>query len=256
MRASRPALCILSPHPDDAVFSLGLALQTWYARGLPLSVVTVYTRSVYAPRRPSARGSIAKVSAVRAHEDREAFRRIGPQIANRDLRRQDAPVRLSCPTERVFAFHEQVADEAEVRKLTPILQRRLRNSLVLAPLGLGDHIDHATVRNAALAAAGQTTTGPARLGFYEDLPYADWTPAASLHETVAVCESVLHTRLTPAIVRNKGAVPSKRQLAQTYSSQIDPREAQRIARYSLRYHGGERIWIPTSSRHWRIPVMP
>ena len=257
-------LCVLSPHRDDAVFSLGLALRTWYARGLALSIVTVYTRSIYAPRvlpdhsprpsRPDREGLIllANVSALRAQEDHKAFRRIDAGVRRHDLHRFDAPVRLSWPSEKVCAPREHVADESEARQLTPEFREHLQRSLMLAPLGLGNHIDHATVRNAALNAAARSTTGAARLGFYEDLPYADWTPATTLKEYVVACETQLQTHLSPVIIRHRRALPTKRQLARTYSSQIDEEEAERIARFSLRYHGGERIWIPAHNRRWRV----
>lgn len=265
MRPIRPSLCILSPHRDDAVFSLGLALEKWSRHRVPLAVVNVYTRSLYAPRRsrslpnrdrdgtpdPEGLRLLAEISSLRAHEDRNAFRHIGAPIQQADLGRMDAPVRLSCRPESVCGPREHVADESEVRALAPYFRDRLRTSLLLAPLALGNHIDHATVRTAALAAAAQSSHGPTQLGFYEDLPYADWTPRELLQQSLSACEAVLRTRLAPETIRHSSAFPEKRRLALAYSSQIDEPEADRIARFSLRYRGGERIWVPYKSHYWR-----
>jgi LmbE family N-acetylglucosaminyl deacetylase len=265
MRAIRPSLCILSPHRDDAVFSLGLALEKWSRHRVRLAVVNVYTRSMYAPRRSrhfrsrdqdaaldsDALRLLTEISSLRANEDRKAFRQIGAPIQQADLRRLDAPVRLSCRLESVCGTREQIVDDSEVRALAPYFRKCLRTSLLLAPLALGNHIDHATVRTAALQAAAQTSHGASQLGFYEDLPYADWTPPALLQESLYACETALRTRLTPETVRHPSAFPEKRRLALAYSSQIDGTEAERIARFSLRYRGGERIWIPYKGENWR-----
>jgi hypothetical protein len=54
------------------------------------------------------------------------------------------------------------------------------------------------------------------------------------------------------MIRHRRALPSKRKLVRRYSSQIDEKEVQHIARFSLRYGGGERIWIPARNCQWQM----
>ena len=64
---------VLSPHRDDAAFSLGLAVDSWLAAGHSVSVLNFFTQSAYAPYSDvetlHANDRVSFVSAVRRRED-------------------------------------------------------------------------------------------------------------------------------------------------------------------------------------------
>ena len=84
-------ITILSPHRDDAAFSLCMALRKWTVMQLKLTVINFFTVSAYGPR------SIAKdphtVSSIRRREDRRVISIISPLIRVRDAGLLDAPLR-------------------------------------------------------------------------------------------------------------------------------------------------------------------
>ena len=238
-------ITFLSPHRDDAVFSAFLSLSRWSRIDIRLRVINFFTISSYAPQISSV--DTGTVSFIRAREDREALLRTGPCIHVIDCNLLDAPIRLkisaqaiSKPETRSLLTDEQI--EIVARHIRPFA----RDSLFLVPLALGDHVDHAAVRAAALRCIA-----PHRIACYEDLPYATWTPKDALEAHVADVECAARSRLKPIIVRSQHAVWRKRRAAAIYQSQITPGEAAGIARWAAEYGGGERIWAPAHGHAWR-----
>ena len=232
---------VLSPHRDDAAFSLALSLRHWSSAGIEIFVLNFFTRSGYAPYVSEE----ADVSAIRAREDRRSAGTIDRRIQLRSLSLLDAPLRLPIdfgsitnPTAFAPLTHEIASFRDRIRQI-------FRHSLVLAPLGLGDHIDHRTVHCAAIA-VGNTFS----LGFYEDLPYAMWTDERAIQERVARAGQELRVSLFPSLLRSAGR-RFKERAVKRYQSQIDVEMANAIARYSEKYKGCERIWIPRHSARWR-----
>ncbi|MBV8570398.1 MAG: PIG-L family deacetylase [Acidobacteriaceae bacterium] len=235
---------ILSPHRDDAVFSLGLCLARWSRRQIPLRVINFFTLSSYAPY--ARHKDLGSVSRIRRQEDQKVLGQISPGIQVRDLNLVDAPVRLNIPENSVCnPDTSSPLEERDVSDIASHICRFSRFSLILAPLALGDHIDHLLVRAGAL----RSMRGK-QLAFYEDLPYATWIPAGILRARVADTELQLGYRLHPVVTRDQDAVSKKRKLAAAYRSQISAVEADVIARWSAKYGGGERIWAPASSGAW------
>jgi hypothetical protein len=244
-------LTIVSPHRDDVPFSLYLSLSRWRSLRLKLNVATVFTVSSYAPR-ATIRGSdfedvTSTATAIRKREDRRIFTLIDKTIRLQDLYLLDAPLRLGISADAVC---RPQTGSIESRREAEMLSRRFRKyflrGLVLAPLALGDHIDHLTVRAAAVR-----TSFPHKLGFYEDLPYATWVSEESLREAVSYAEHNTGMPLKGVLVRRKGCIFRKRSIVSRYQSQISRDEAAAIARFAVKYGGGERIWIPKHCRSWR-----
>jgi LmbE family N-acetylglucosaminyl deacetylase len=239
------AVTILSPHRDDAVFSLGLSLLEWRKLPLRLSIVNFFTVSSYGPRATSSDES--SITRVRQAEDHRVLASIDTRIRITSLDLLDAPLRLGIPAQSVCSQEMPPAQtKVDLEALTSKLRKYFHEGLVVAPLGLGDHIDHLTVREAAIAASSGH-----RLGFYEDLPYATWTDGADLLKRVMGIEEASGERLKACTIRTNRAVPRKYKLAVGYNSQIDRAGAYTIARFSINYGGGERIWIPKHRRAWR-----
>ena len=238
-------LTVLSPHRDDALFSLALALSRWSKFSSPITVLNFFTVSSYAPL--STASSISAVSTLRRSEDRRALYRIDPRIKAISLGFLDAPLRMNISVGSITALeNEQLRPAGETRDLARSMQPYFRCCLVLAPLALANHIDHRAVYSAALTVqAGQ------RLGFYEDLPYATWVSGDELATRLAETERATGVPLKPLVIQGKGGVAKKRRDIRVYRSQIRRNEADVIARYASRFGGGERIWIPRHGKLWR-----
>ncbi len=236
-------LTILSPHRDDAAFSLYLSLSRWSSLGLKLNVVNFFTVSAYAPRATSQ--DAPTVSALRSKEDRRVLRLISRDIKVQSLDLLDAPLRLGIGVNSVCQIEAGETQLLEANRLALVIRRYYGRSLVLAPLALGNHVDHLTVNTAAVI-----NSSVSRLGFYEDLPYATWTTEASIRERVSNMEEKTRVLLKPTIIRVQNSAPRKLRVISYYHSQITRGEAATIARFSMKY-AGERIWIPKHSGHWK-----
>jgi LmbE family N-acetylglucosaminyl deacetylase len=238
--------CVLSPHRDDAVFSLALTLTRGASRNIPLSIVNFFTRSDYAPRL-SADVSVNRISAIRATEDQHVLRRISARMRLIDLDLLDAPLRRNIPASKVCFT---AVCESEINLITAYPNRVHLSEFVFAPLGLGGHVDHVTVRETAIRSIRSS-----RLGFYEDLPYAMWTSERDLRRGVEDIEARTGMPLRPVIVTKPGGLIQKRDLVRGYRSQITAQETNLIARFSLKYRTGERLWLPASARSRLIRAM-
>ncbi len=93
-----------------------------------------------------------------------------------DLNLKDAPVRLRTPLEELSETPVNPTDPAieKIRKtLVKQSEAGAMEALVL-PAALGKHVDHLTVREAAMP-----LTSTIASAFYEDLPYATTHPSAA-----------------------------------------------------------------------------
>lgn len=237
-------LTILSPHRDDAAFSLFICLAKWsMSRSVNVKVLNFFTASAYAPYLSAKDAS--SVSAIRKREDLRVLASIDRSIQVIDRDFLDAPLR--------FGIRSHVVCDPETRAMLnePLIKQLTRNmrqgraDLAIAPLGLGNHVDHIAVRLAAVRAIA-----PGRLGFYEDLPYATWTPENVSREHVLAAEEATRMKLKPVIVRDRRLARLKRRAVAQYRSQVDWQGASAIASWSRHHGSGERIWIPRGSARW------
>ena len=247
-------IVVLSPHRNDAAFSLGLTIESWLEQGHAVEVMNVFTRTEHAPfsdagsLHPNDRASFA--SAVRKRED-EAWAKLYASVAGRgrltfdDLNLKDAPLRLHCSPAEVQS-RVPLLTEKVMLKLTRSLETARADALVL-PLGVGNHVDHLTVRMGALPA----DSGKVALAFYEDLPYAAQEPSA-VEAAVQASSLAAGIPLQPYFAGSErpteAAVARKRRLALCYDSQIDDATADAIAGFCEQYEGRERLWVNAA---WR-----
>ncbi len=238
-------ITVLSPHLDDAAFSLYLSLREWQRPDISLAVLNFFTVSAYAPR-ASSTGAEA-VSLIRKTEDRRVLSRIGRGIRVRACDLLDAPLRLGLKSEAVCRPDTQVLASRSEPELAALIRKHAGSDLVIAPLGLGGHVDHLAVHHAAIA-----SVSPPHLAFYEDLPYAIWTLEAVLSQRIREAEAGTQVRLRPAIVRREHGVWRKQHVIAQYRSQISPEQAASIARFAARYESGERLWIPRYGKAWML----
>ena len=241
-------LLVLSPHRDDAAFSLSLSISHWLAEGHRVTLLNVFTRSLYAPyseadAQPEAQ-RLDFVSALRKGEDETFLKALGGGVKMVDLDIEDAPIRLKCDSSIVCDMDVDPKDPA-----TPRIQKALseyssesgKASALVLPLALGHHVDHRVARDAALPFSTQLPCA-----FYEDLPYATRDGVrVDLSRFREDASTRLHEELFPSLCHGTHTRPTelKRRLAMLYNSQIDAGLADGIAGFAHRYHGAERMWV-------------
>lgn len=251
-------ILVLSPHRGDAAFSLSLAITSWLEARHTVTILNIFTRSLQAPLSDAEfvheNDRLSYVSAMRLREDQHFVQRLTQDLPRSakgsvkmvDLNLKDAPIRLRCPIEDV-CDRPVGPDDPAIEKIRKAVERQQEagamDALVL-PLALGEHVDHLTVRAAAMSF---TTDLPS--GFYEDLPYAVTHPSAGV-DLVALREEAstqLNETLTPVVCGAGSAPELKRRLVAGYASQIDDDAAGLIGDFAVRYKGGERLWV---NQHW------
>jgi LmbE family N-acetylglucosaminyl deacetylase len=142
----------ISPHLDDAVFSIGGLLAQTAAAGEQVVLATVFTRSVLAPtgfalacQLDKGLGSEVDYMALRRREDQLAAERLGLE-SPLHLGLPEAPHRGYDSAEELFAALR--ADDSAPMAVAEALGRLLEQMApdrVLCPLGIGAHVDHLVV---------------------------------------------------------------------------------------------------------------
>jgi LmbE family N-acetylglucosaminyl deacetylase len=133
----------LSPHYDDAVLSGGFQIQKMVENQQDVVVVSVFTKD----------------QSERKKENEKALALLGARSF--DLNLTDAPERS-----QKILFSSPLNDPQTLNELTQAFRNLpFAYDNVFAPLGIGWHIDHLLVYEAALKAF------PENLFFYEDSPY-------------------------------------------------------------------------------------
>ena len=243
-------ILVLSPHRDDAAFSLGLAIKGWLAAGHCVTVLGIFTRSLSAPYSDAdtvhPNDLLSYVSAMRRREDAE-FLKLMPGLQMVDLNLKDAALRLRCTAEELHTL-QPTAEDTAIPKIQKALSKLAAQSgidAILLPLAIGHHVDHLVVRDAALAFAAAHA-----FAFYEDLSDALECGVeiehAALAELTALRESNLFTDdLRSVVLRSSESVDaaaSKSHVISIYASQVDADTIGDISKFTTNYEGGERVW--------------
>lgn len=173
---ARRRITVISPHLDDAVLSCG-ALLTACADA---TVVTVFNGPPDLPLSAGAEefhdkcGLGADAVAVREEEDDLALKTVGAASVRlgipEALYRRDLSGDHRYPEDKDLSAATVGAEDALVADVADRLRHesRVRDAdLVLAPLGIGGHIDH-RIAAAALKRLGRE---PETVLWYEDVPY-------------------------------------------------------------------------------------
>lgn len=175
-----PTALILSPHLDDAAFSCGGLMALLADAGWRVCMTTAFTATVlpvqgFALACQLDKGLPAELDymALRRAEDDEAAAILGVSV--RHLGLPEAPHRGYGSAAALFgAVREEDAVWRPLASLVARLLDELRPALVLAPQGLGGHVDHHQTIRAVLE------TLPAdQAAWYRDTPYAIRGPEAA-----------------------------------------------------------------------------
>ena len=166
----------LSPHFDDAVLSCGGLIFEQSRQGLPVEIWTIFAGDApEAPLSPLAQRCHVDwgipdphtLVAVRREEDQAAAIIVGAETVHFSL--PDCIYRLSAqgdplyPEEVFVPFHPFDLDlDADIAAV--LAGELTENDILVAPLAIGQHVDHRLTRMAA-----ERLSRPLR--YYADIPY-------------------------------------------------------------------------------------
>jgi LmbE family N-acetylglucosaminyl deacetylase len=228
-------LTAISPHFDDAAFSIAATLKLFSSAKCPVRLVNCFTVTQFAPYLRN-RGKLS-VAGWRRHEDQTFAWQLGNSSESVELGLVDAPSRPGVGL-RGMVLRGPATNEATemIDTLVEAMDMQEPAAPVLAPLALGRHVDHYIARQAALVKYGQSP-----LAFYEDLPYA---ASHQTHEIEAAVRAISRSSgilLHPLVVRWPGDRAWKLQCCSLYKSQISQAGIEAILGYMDKVNG-ERLW--------------
>lgn len=226
----KPGIFILSPHIDDAAFSLALTISQLVACGLPVTIINCFTISRFtAVVGPKDRET---VTWLRKSEDQAFNELLNLQLRLINLDLYDAPLRNN------YIWSSQPFDPAEISLVHRVSSElnRIVDGLLFCPLGIGDHIDHLICKEAVLQ-----MDPPVRALFYEDLPYASRITNEQKDFYIRLLEGRLNRTLSSRIEGSQSIGVDKEKAIHLYKTQMNDEISSEIISY-LRAVGGERVW--------------
>ncbi len=227
---------ILSPHADDAAFSLGGILHLGLLR-VPVTLLTLFGKSNYLEHGGFQPGWESATQTRRAEE--EAFAaRLGLDLDFRTL--PEAALRESIEGDRLFASGaaEQLKDFPELFETLSASMRDAQLETVWIPLGLGCHRDHLLVQRTATRIAETLSLACC---YYEDLPYAHWLSERSIRRHA----EAIDRRIRPVFVAVESVIERKMEALGLYPSQVSGRHLDAVEAYARRWsrtEARERVW--------------
>ncbi|MER7848486.1 PIG-L family deacetylase [Kitasatospora sp. NPDC096077] len=236
-------LLLVAPHPDDIALSVGgwlgalVDADARAGRDRSITLLTVFTRSRWAPYAPGAEGldedGVRKLreaeDAAYAHSLRLSYTALG--LPDSSALGMDDDAELNEPDGSAASrAREQEAAEA----MRPHLDAA---ALVVAPSAVGGHIDHRLVRRAV-----GRCPGPQLRLWYEDLPYA-LTPSAPRPRW----DDVEPVGLGLEFTLGRWAEPKRVGLGH-YASQLTGADVAGVLRHGAEEGGPavERVWLAPS----------
>ncbi|MEB3317562.1 MAG: PIG-L family deacetylase [Cyanobacteriota bacterium] len=249
MEAPSPCPClVISPHRDDACFSLGGAIYQWQELGREVTVVNLFTGHPGPRLSPQAQAYHQRFGAsdlmeLRRQRDQEALEILG--VPSIDLNHQDCLYRLGNDglrwrypdPEHIFGnLHPEEGSLPHV--LVDSLRCRMHltaATLVLAPLAVGNHVDHQLAHRMGRLLAEEGLP----VAFYEDAPYV-FSPQGP--QDLTIRSRGMNAEVLWLEQRH---MEGKRKAIGAYRSPV-PIEA--FAAYSQSFAGGH-----AAERIWRLP---
>jgi LmbE family N-acetylglucosaminyl deacetylase len=247
-------LVVVSPHLDDAALSVGGTLHALARRGCRVVVATVFTADEPASppsevaRKLQRLWGGERVMASRRSEDEESCSVLG--VGWRHLGLADALFRSAPNGEAHYQslkalFRTPRRGDLAVADEVAVALGRLNPKVLLAPLGVGGHVDH---RHARKGAEQVAATVRCPIVFYEDFPYAEaaW-PRWRAHRRLVGGAVSLDERDVAARLAAIAAFRS--QVAPLFG---DTAKLERRVRRQLARRGGERLWAASGTDGLRL----
>ena len=234
----------ISPHPDDIALSCGGLMRYLEISSVEITIVSCFTRSVYAPFALTESSSIDEICGLRQAEDQQYAQRIGAHYIALEL--DDTSIRYPDDEDEWICAQPQLEPVFDdlVEHLKYVVMGGSYTS-VICPLAIGIHRDHYLVK----AAIHLLLSGHLDVLYYEDLPYGARAggPLAVekfARQTLQECTDMT-VDITPWIIR-------KQEDIQVYKSQIFPDEFESVIDYAADLGGegryAERIWTTGRSK--------
>jgi LmbE family N-acetylglucosaminyl deacetylase len=221
---------VLSPHIDDAAFGLALTISKCANNNIHVTIINCFTVTKWTAIQVENK-EIEAVSQLRKNEDAAFYKAIGNiNILNLDL--LDAPLRNGY----IFQNQPFQANELElIEELKQLLEKHV-DSLLLCPLAIGNHIDHAICREAVIQLYKKLP-----VIFFEDLPYAQRIGEDQLRRHVHALEEQLDVHLKNSTIGLENCTLNKEQAIGIYKSQLNEEIVSEIITHRDAMKG-ERIW--------------
>lgn len=248
-------IIVLSPHLDDAAYSCGGFIGQQTAAGCTVLIATLLAGdppqapfSSYAQSMHARWELASQIVARRRLEDQVACRILGADYYHAAL--LDAIYRSDAETGAYYYTSNEALfgplDDRDKAHMLPemstVFQTLPAAAVVLAPLGVGNHVDHQLVRLAAEAFYGGD------LEYYEDYPYAREPNAVS--NLIARERRALAHRTIPL---RENDLDQKAESIAAFASQIstffdDRNDIKKQVQAYAHQVGGERYWQRASTR--------
>lgn len=223
---------VLSPHIDDAAFGLALTISKCANSNIPVTIINCFTVTKWTAI-PVENKEISAVSRMRKDEDVEFYNNINPNIQVINLDLLDAPLRNG------YIFQNQPFHQDElqlIEELKKLLEQNVVNGLLLCPLAIGSHIDHAICRESVIGLYKKLN-----IIFFEDLPYAQRIGEDQIHRHIHCLENQLNVKFADYLSAAEDSIIDKEQAIGVYKSQVNEEIISEIAAH-LHALKGERLW--------------
>jgi LmbE family N-acetylglucosaminyl deacetylase len=223
-------ISVLSPHIDDAAFGLTLTISKLINNKIPVTIINCFTvtrwTGVFVSR------EIEVVSRLRKDEDAAYNKLFNSQINIINLDQLDAPLRNG------YIFQNQPFQQNEldlIEDLKKLLQLHA-GGILLCPLAIGNHIDHAICREAVIGLHNKLN-----VIFFEDLPYTRRIAEDQIHHHIKNLEEKLNFKLISHINGLENSTINKGEAIRVYKSQLNEEICSEIISH-LHALKGERLW--------------
>ena len=233
-------MVVLSPHSDDAAFSLAAVMDSFAKAGASIDLVTCFSCSCYS--RHLGTKSEREVTARRKLEDSRFARLVGGKCFTHWLDQPDSELR-GTPLGETLRQHELNSRELSIldSMLETIAPLIFPEILLLAPMAVGNHIDHQIVYRlgAKLVQLKKCWTC-----FYEEIPYklfSRWNAADATEKLRQLNVSAL-----PYQLLFEDCYGLKERASGCYDSQVTRHEVESLLqqdRKGRQICGAEYIWI-------------
>jgi LmbE family N-acetylglucosaminyl deacetylase len=237
-------LTIISPHPDDAAFSVGGLLTR-----LPEADVLLIT--CFSSSCTSDRNDAPVTTRERKLEDDAYSKFIGANLVRLGL--PDSGLRSNRGRETLSEGHEMQL-RSELKDQLGTVIKDPANMILFFPLAIGEHPDHIHCRDIALGYFSAQ-----KLVFYEDLPYGQFAGGPAIVNSI-VRQCYPHLRDLP-VPLSPEQMKRKMEGLDLYKSQLHPKWRSDIALYAsassaLPGRYGERYWISEQMKTTLSQWMP
>jgi len=222
---------ILSPHIDDAAFGLAQTIFKCTNNKIAVTIINCFTVTKWTAIHVENK-EIDAVSRLRKSEDAQFYTAFNGNINIINLDLLDAPLRNG------YIFQQEPFQQNElelVEELKKLLELHV-DGLLLCPLGIGHHIDHAICRE-AIAQLYKNM----KVLFYEDLPYANRITFTEITTHVKELAERLQVQLFSYINSFQNCTLDKEQAIRAYKSQMNDEICSEIVAH-MNALSGERLW--------------